>query len=127
MRYVSTRGGMDPVTFRDAVILGQAPDGGLLLPEVLPDVSKELEGWRQLSFEDLAFEVIRLFADDIDDAVLKKILKEAFATFAVEDTIPLVQFDGLNVLELFHGPTLAFKDVALQVLGGLFAHILEDS
>ena len=105
MRYVSTRGGMDPVTFRDAVIIGQAPDGGLLLPEVLPDVSKELEGWRQLSFEDLAFEVIRLFADDIDDAVLKKILKEAFATFAVEDTIPLVQFDGLNVLELFHGPT----------------------
>ena len=127
MRYVSTRGGMDPVTFRDAVILGQAPDGGLLLPEVLPDVSKELEGWRQLSFEDLAFEVIRLFADDIDDAVLKKILKEAFATFAVEDTIPLVQFDGLNVLELFHGPTLAFKDVALQVLGGLFGHILEGS
>ncbi|MCH2336536.1 MAG: threonine synthase [Pseudomonadales bacterium] len=127
MRYVSTRGGMDPVTFRDAVILGQAPDGGLLLPEVLPDVSKELEGWRQLSFEDLAFEVIRLFADDIDDAVLKKILKEAFATFAVEDTIPLVQFDGLNVLELFHGPTLAFKDVALQVLGGLFEHILEGS
>ena len=58
MRYVSTRGGMDPVTFRDAVIIGQAPDGGLLLPEVLPDVSKELEGWRQLSFEDLAFEVI---------------------------------------------------------------------
>ena len=127
MRYVSTRGGMDPVTFRDAVIIGQAPDGGLLLPEVLPDVSKELEGWRQLSFEDLAFEVIRLFADDIDDAVLKKILKEAFATFAVEDTIPLVLFDGLNVLELFHGPTLAFKDVALQVLGGLFGHILEGS
>ena len=119
MRYVSTRGGMDPVTFRDAVIIGQAPDGGLLLPEVLPDVSKELEGWRQLSFEDLAFEVIRLF-DDIDDAVLRKILQDAFATFTVEDTIPLVQFDGLNVLELFHGPTLAFKDVALQVLGGLY-------
>jgi len=127
MRYVSTRGGIDPVTFRDAVIIGQAPDGGLLLPEFLPDISKELEGWRQLSFEDLAFEVVRLFADDIDDAVLRKILKDACASFAVEETIPLVQFDGLNVLELFHGPTLAFKDVALQVLGGLFEHLLDGS
>ncbi|MBJ51221.1 MAG: threonine synthase [Gammaproteobacteria bacterium] len=124
MRYISTRGGMDPVRFREAVIIGQAPDGGLLLPEFLPDVSSDLEGWRGLAFEDLAFEVVRLFADDIDDAVLKKILKDAFETFASEDRIPLVQLDGLNVLELFHGPTLAFKDVALQVLGGLFEHIL---
>ena len=124
MRYISTRGGMDPVRFREAVIIGQAPDGGLLLPEFLPDVSSVLEGWRGLAFEDLAFEVVRLFADDIDDAVLKKILKDAFETFASEDRIPLVQLDGLNVLELFHGPTLAFKDVALQVLGGLFEHIL---
>ena len=115
---------MDPVRFREAVIIGQAPDGGLLLPEFLPDISSDLEGWRGLSFEDLAFEVVRLFVDDIDDAVLKKILKDAFETFASEDTIPLVQLDGLNVLELFHGPTLAFKDVALQVLGGLFEHIL---
>ena len=115
---------MDPVRFREAVIIGQAPDGGLLLPEFLPDVSSVLEGWRGLAFEDLAFEVVRLFADDIDDAVLKKILKDAFETFACEDRIPLVQLDGLNVLELFHGPTLAFKDVALQVLGGLFEHIL---
>ncbi|MCS5570420.1 MAG: threonine synthase, partial [Pseudomonadales bacterium] len=124
MRYISTRGGMDPVRFREAVIIGQAPDGGLLLPEFLPDISSDLEGWRGLAFEDLAFEVVRLFVDDIDDAVLKKILKDAFETFASEDTIPLVQLDGLNVLELFHGPTLAFKDVALQVLGGLFEHIL---
>ncbi|MEC9286285.1 MAG: threonine synthase [Pseudomonadota bacterium] len=123
MRYISTRGGMDPVTFRDAVIIGQAPDGGLLLPEVLPDLSSDMEGWRELAFEDLAFEVLRVFADDIDDAVLRKILKDAFETFASEDTIPLVQVNGLNVLELFHGPTLAFKDVALQVLGGLFEHI----
>ena len=115
---------MDPVRFREAVIIGQAPDGGLLLPEFLPDVSSVLEGWRGLAFEDLAFEVVRLFADDIDDAVLKKILKDAFETFASEDRIPLVQLDGLNVLELFHGPTLAFKDVALQVLGGLYEHIL---
>ena len=70
MRYISTRGGMDPVRFRDAVIIGQAPDGGLLLPEFLPDVSSDLEGWRGLAFEDLAFEVVSLFADEIDDAVL---------------------------------------------------------
>ncbi|MFP6796635.1 MAG: threonine synthase [Pseudomonadales bacterium] len=124
MRYVSTRGGMDPVTFQEAVIIGQAPDGGLLLPEFLPDISSDLERWRELAFEDLAFEVVRLFADDIDDASLRNIFKDAFETFACDDTINLVQLDGLNILELFHGPTLAFKDVALQVLGRLFEHIL---
>lgn len=106
--------------------MGQAPDGGLLLPQTIPDVRDRLEEWRDLPFGQLAFEVIRLFATDIEDDALRHLVDESFATFDHEDVTPLVRFDGLNVLELFHGPTLAFKDVALQLLGRLFEHILEE-
>ena len=126
MNYVSTRGGGCPLTFQDAVLAGQAEDGGLLVPEELPDLSAEIDGWRELGFVDVAFEVIRRFAPDIDPDVLRSMLQASFATFQDPDVLPVVQVGDLWVLELFHGPTLAFKDVALQVLGRLFEHILEE-
>jgi threonine synthase len=125
MRYVSTRGRSSPLAFRDVVMTGLADDGGLFMPERIPDVRSELAAWRGLSFVELAGEVMAHFIDDIDGVVLRDLLKRSYATFDVAEVTPLRQLDGISVLELFHGPTLAFKDVALQFLGNVFAYILE--
>ena len=125
MRYISTRGKMEPVGFQDAVMTGLAPDGGLLLPEHLPDVSDRLEDWSKLSYTELAFEVISLFATDIPEADLAELIADSYATFDHPEIVPSVEVGDFRILELFHGPTLAFKDVALQFLGNLFAYILE--
>ena len=110
--------------FQEAVMTGLAPDGGLLLPESLPDLRPRLKEWRGLGFNELAVELFSEFIDDIPLDVLERIVRQAFAAFRHEDVVPLVQVGDMHVLELFHGPTLAFKDVAMQVLGGLFEHIL---
>ena len=125
MRYISTRGEMAPVGFQDAVMTGLATDGGLLLPESLPDVGDRLEAWRGLSYSELAFEVIRLFATDIPEEELRELVERSYATFRHAEVAPSVPVGDLFVLELFHGPTLAFKDVALQLLGNLFSYILK--
>lgn len=126
MRYVSTRGRARPLGFQDVVIAGLADDGGLFLPERLPDVSDRLDDWRDLSYVDLAAQLLPLFVDDIAPSTLRVLLERAYASFDASDVTPLVRFDDLCVLELFHGPTLAFKDVALQLLGQIFEHILTD-
>ncbi len=124
MRYVSTRGGTLPMAFSDAVMAGLAADGGLLMPESLPDIRPQLDDWRGLSFVEVAQRVFRLYVDDIPHEELDALVADAFATFDHSDVVPLVDMGDVRVLELFHGPTLAFKDVALQVLGRLFEHIL---
>lgn len=124
MNYISTRGQMAPVGFQDAVMTGLAPDGGLLLPEELPDVSDKLEQWATLSYTELAVEVMRLFAADVPVDDLRRLVNESYAAFDHPEVAPTVKVGDLHVLELFHGPTLAFKDVALQFLGNLFAYIL---
>lgn len=126
MQYVSTRGGVQPVSFEQALLEGQAEDGGLFLPERYPQLSDRWNSLRDLSFSELAYEIVSLFATDIDSEALRAILADAFATFDDDDVVPLVKIDNLHVLELFHGPTLAFKDVALQVLGRLFEHVLKE-
>ncbi len=125
MQYVSTRGRTPPMGFQDAVVTGLAPDGGLLLPASIPDVTAELDRWRSLDFVALAQELVPLFVDDIPRADLEVLIREAYAGFDHPDIVPLVPVGDLQVLELFHGPTLAFKDVALQLLGQLFEYILE--
>ena len=125
MKYISTRGQMEPVSFLDAVMTGLAPDGGLLLPESLPDVSDELESWKNLSYQELAFEVMSLFTTDMPAADLKALIDKSYSTFRADDVTPVVPVGDLYILELWHGPTLAFKDVALQFLGNLFEYILE--
>ena len=127
MKYRSTRGGTEPVPFRQAVMTGLARDGGLLLPETYPDVAARLGAWRALPYPELAFEVMRLFADDLPEATLRRIVSESYATFSHPEVTPVVKVGDVHVLELFHGPTLAFKDVALQFLGRLFEHLLEES
>ena len=127
MRYLSTRGGVEPLSFSQAVMMGLASDGGLLLPETIPTVDAEtLAGWAKLPFHELAAEVIgRFVGDDIPRDDLADLVKRSYATFTHEAVTPVVEVDGFKVLELFHGPTLAFKDVALQFLGNLFEYLLK--
>lgn len=127
MHYISTRGGIEPVRFKDAVMMGLADDGGLILPEMMPSfTSDELESWRLLSYSDLAFQIISRFVDDIPADDLKSLVQRSYSTFSHPEVTPVVQYDGVYILELFHGVTLAFKDVALQFLGNLFEYILKE-
>lgn len=127
MRYISTRGKTPAVPFKEAVMMGLALDGGLLLPETIPSVDRAtLESWRGLPYRELAFKVISLFADDIPADDLKRLIDRSYDSFAHPEITPVVQKDGVHILELFHGPTLAFKDVALQLLGNLFEYLLKE-
>ncbi|MCL2104957.1 MAG: threonine synthase [Kiritimatiellaeota bacterium] len=124
MRYISTRGGDIPLTFTDTLLTGLARDGGLFLPEQIPDVRAKLDAWRELSYTGLAFELMRLFADDIPETTLREIIRKSYAAFRHPEVTPIVSVGDIHILELFHGPTLAFKDVALQFLGNLFEYVL---
>ena len=126
MKYCSTRGGVHGVSFTDSLLMGLAADGGLLVPEELPDVTANLDRWRGLDFVALAQEIIALFADDIDRPTLDGLIEDAYDTFSHPDVIGWRTLDGVEVMELFHGPTLAFKDIALQLLGRLFKHVLAE-
>ena len=125
MKYISTRGQMEPVSFLDAVMTGLAPDGGLLLPENLPNIGNKLDAWKDLSYQELAFEVMSLFTTDMPAEDLKELVEKSYSTFRADEVTPVVPVGDLHILELWHGPTLAFKDVALQFLGNLFEYILE--
>jgi len=121
MLYHSTRGRTEPQTFLQAVEAGLAPDGGLFLPERLPDISARLEEWAGLSYADLAAEFFTLFAPEISREEWRALTAQAYAKFAHPDVAPLVRITPQTyVLELFHGPTMAFKDFALQLLGLLY-------
>lgn len=124
IRYVSTRGQTPPMGFQDAALEGLAPDGGLLIPDRIPDVRDKLSQWQKLSYPDLAFEVIRLYAD-VPEADLRALIQQSYSRFTHPAVAPVVPVGPLWALELFHGPTLAFKDVALQFLGVFFAYALE--
>lgn len=128
MKYTSTRGKAPTLNFEDVVLTGLAADGGLYLPETLPEFSKEeIASWAGLSYPALAFKIISPFVDgEVGDAELKAIIDKSYSTFRHPAIAPLIQ-TGHNewVLELFQGPTLAFKDFALQFLGNLFDHILK--
>ncbi|MBI1922399.1 MAG: threonine synthase [Geobacter sp.] len=127
MRYISTRGGIAPISFKDAVMMGLATDGGLLLPESIPTIDPAtLDSWKALPYRELAYRVMSLFADDMPAEDLKQLIDRSYDTFAHPEITPVVHKDGAWILELFHGPTLAFKDVALQFLGNLFEYLLKE-
>jgi len=127
MRYVSTRGGIEPVGFKETVMMGLATDGGLLLPQTLPSVdSTTMETWRNLSYPQLAVEVMSLFVAGLERPDLEALVESACTTFDTPEVTPLIKMPKVNVLELFHGPTLSFKDIALQFLGNLFSLLLKE-
>ena len=128
MKYISTRGGISPVSFKKAVMMGLATDGGLLLPESLPRADTEaLQHWQSFSFQQLAAEIFRLFVSDIPPGHLDELIERSYSTFSHPEITPLIPKGDIFILELFHGPTLAFKDVALQFLGNVFAYILRET
>lgn len=128
MKYISTRGLAPALSFEEVVLTGLAPDGGLYVPETLPTFSQdEIASWAGLSYQDLAFKIMQPFvAGALSDQEFKQLIAEAYSTFRHDAIAPLVQ-TGHNewVLELFQGPTLAFKDFALQFLGHLLDHLLK--
>ena len=128
MRYVSTRGDSPPIGFLDAVLAGLAPDGGLYVPEVWPLFTPaEIAGFAGAPYAHVAAQVLGRFAgDSLSASDIAEITAEAYAGFTHPAVTPLRQLDsGLWLLELFHGPTLAFKDVAMQLLSRLYERALE--
>ena len=128
MRYLSTRGDKTPRQFCEILLEGLAPDGGLYLPEHYPQVSAAmLSAWRGLPYADLAFEVLSLYIDDIPAADLKAICKKTYTqeVFGTPEIVPVRLLEpGLYLQALSNGPTLAFKDMAMQLLGNLFEYEL---
>ncbi len=124
--HVSTRGEAPALGFSDALLAGLARDGGLYWPQAFPTMSHaEIESLAGLPYADIAKRIIAPFADDIAPEALGAMIDEAYATFRHPSVCPLVEIDtNLFVLELFRGPTLAFKDVAMQLLGRLMDHVL---
>jgi threonine synthase len=129
MRYISTRGGMPPKSFSEILLSGLSPDGGLAIPEAYPQVTAaELDAWRGMSYQSLAFEILSRFIDDIPAHDLRTIINQTYTPeiFGSTDITPLKTLEpGLHILRLSNGPTLAFKDIAMQLLGNLFQYQLE--
>ena len=129
MKYISTRGGMTPQPFCDILLEGLAPDGGLAVPESIPQVSADtLEQWRSLGYAELAAEILSLFADDIPRDDLLQLTRAAYSrdVFPGEEMVPIKPLKGgMSLLGLSEGPTLAFKDMAMQFLGQVFEYVLQ--
>ncbi|MGM0415587.1 MAG: threonine synthase [Thermodesulfobacteriota bacterium] len=127
MRYKSTRGSVNDLSFSDAVMMGLGTDGGLLLPEHVPSISKqERARFRSMGYSELAYNIIKPFVgDDIPSDDLQQIIERSYSKFTHPQITPVQRHGDVHILELFHGPTLAFKDVALQFLGNLFEYLLK--
>jgi len=125
MRYISTRGKAAPIDFMDALFAGLASDGGLYVPETWPTLTHdEIAGFAGRRYAEVAADILVRFAgDSIPTDTVRRICAEAYATFDHSAVAPLTQVDGTRfLLELFHGPTLAFKDVAMQILARLYEY-----
>ena len=117
IKYISTRGDKEAVTASQAILRGIAPDGGLYIPDKFPKLDRSLEELGKLNYREVAYEVMKLFFTDFTEEELKSCIASAYdEKFDTEEIVPLKEADGLTYLELFHGPTLAFKDMALSIL-----------
>tara|TARA_R110001592_G_scaffold175466_4_gene414675 strand:+ start:4882 stop:6276 length:1395 start_codon:yes stop_codon:yes gene_type:complete len=128
VKYISTRGASPALSFEDVLLTGLAPDGGLYVPETLPHFTlEEIASWKGLPYSDLAFKVMYPFVEgEIPETEFKSMVEETYAVFGHKAVAPLVQLDTNEwLMELFKGPTLAFKDFALQLLGRLLDYVLK--
>lgn len=129
MKFISTRLNTPAISFSDATIQGLAPDGGLYVPEFLPKFAdKDIHKMRKMTYQELFFEITRHFLDgEIDSATYQQVIQKSYQNFSHQAIAPIKQLSHNHfLLELFHGPTLAFKDFALQFLGSLLDHFLAE-
>ena len=129
MLYKSTRGESPIVPFSDVLLGGLAPDGGLYMPESFPKFSiDEINSWSNLEFHELASKVLFPFVEgEIEKDVFNRLVQESYEVFDIDEVVALKKLDENRwVLELFHGPTLAFKDLAMQLLGSLLNHFAKE-
>ena len=126
MRYVSTRDNSKEYSFEDVFVKGLADDGGLYVPKSLKKYSSaELLELKNLNYNELSTEIINLFSSDfISKEELSPLIKKSYSTFREKEVIKLSNVGEIKLLELFHGPTLAFKDVAMQFIGNLYEYYL---
>ncbi|SJM65161.1 threonine synthase [Gulosibacter sp. 10] len=129
MKFVSTRGRMTPAGFSDVLLDGLASDGGLVVPSEIPAIPAErLEEWRALRYPELALEIIGLYATDIPREDLERIVRAAYSAerFAAPETVPVTDLDErISLVGLSEGPTMAFKDLAMQFLGEVMPYVLQ--
>jgi len=129
MEYISTRNTQISFSFKDVFLMGLAPDGGLFVPKKIPlytyDDLKEL---KELSYKDLATKIILKFCgNDFEENEIKKLINISYKNFRTENVVKIKKLEKLNLLELFYGPTLAFKDIAMQVIGNMYENILRNN
>jgi len=126
MKFISTRGKAPAIDFAELLLSGTAPDGGLYMPESLPDFSKNIPKWGSISYQELCFYLLQPFVEGhFSDFVLKDLIRKAYAPFSHPEICTIKPEQDYYLLELFHGPTYAFKDYALQLLGHFFEKTLE--
>ena len=127
MQYISTRNTIKSFSFKDVFLDGLASDGGLYVPKQIPSYSiQDLEKLRKLSYREIAAKIILDFcADEFSESEIKDLVKKSYKNFRVQDVVMINKAGSMNLLELFHGPTLAFKDIAMQVIGNMYESILE--
>ena len=126
MKFISTRGNVNGIGFIDTVLMGLASDGGLLIPEKIPQIpADQLQAMSQLTYQELAYEIFSYYVDgEIPNNELKELVEKSYGTFRHPEVTPVKKLkDNMYVLELFHGPTFAFKDIALQFLGNLYSYV----
>ena len=126
MQYISTRNTTQTFTFKEVFLNGLAPDGGLYIPKKNPFYSlKELENLKELSYNQLAIKIISNFcSDEFSETEIEDLVNNSYKKFRVKNVVNIKKFNNIILLELFHGPTLAFKDIAMQVIGNMYEKIL---
>jgi threonine synthase len=129
MEYISTRNSQKIFSFKDVFLNGLASDGGLYIPKKIPFYSlKELESLKELSYEQLAVKIILNFcSDEFNETEIKDLVNKSYKEFRVKNVVNIKKLENIILLELFHGPTLAFKDIAMQVIGNMYEKILSDN
>jgi len=128
MQYISTRNTKKTFTFKEVFLNGLASDGGLYIPKNIPSYSlQELESLKELSYEQLAVKIILNFcSDEFAETEIKDLVSKSYREFRIKNVVNLKKLENIILLELFHGPTLAFKDIAMQVIGNMYEKILSD-
>ena len=127
MEYISTRNKKEIYSFKDVFLKGLAPDGGLFIPKEIPFYNhKDLKDLKNLSYNELATKIILKFcSEEFNEDEIKEIVKKSYKNFRVKDTVCIKKLEKVNLLELFHGTTLAFKDIAMEIIGNMFEKILK--